>query len=435
MDPDNTTVYPGSIAVRGTDIVDLGPSASIDPQYAAQKRIQADGHVIMPGLVNIHGHASNSLIRGLGADLALQPWLEQICWPCMAQADDEDLYSGVLLSCLEMLLNGVTTFADMWPGVGMAAQAVEKSGQRALLAHNIKDFGEPERGQAELALAVEAWTAWDGHADGRVHVGLGPHSVYTCQPRLLADCADAAQDHGLHIQIHGSETAQEVENSRARFGRSPIELMDEVGLLGNHTVVAHAVHVNSADIDLLQTSGSAVAHNIASNLKLASGIAPIHRFLEEGIRVGIGTDGPGSNDGLDLLKDLKIAALVQKAAEGDPTALSAQQSLAMATTDGAAALGLGDHIGSLEVGKRADLILLDFDSPRFTPRHFDHPGTIRSHLVNCATGADVDTVIVDGKVLVRNGRAVELDTKAIIRAARQSSQRILAAAGWAAGPR
>ncbi|MFQ5858037.1 MAG: amidohydrolase family protein [Anaerolineae bacterium] len=429
LDANSTIHYPGSVAISNGSILAIGPSSEIDSAYMPQERLQARDHVVMPGLINIHGHASNSLIRGLGSDLPLHEWLQKVCWPCMSHADDEDIYNGVLLSCLEMLLNGVTTFADMWAGVGLAAEAVAVSGGRALLAHNIKDFDDPARGERELAIAIEAWERWNGYAGGRVMVGLGPHSVYACRRELLAACADVARSHEIHLQVHGSETAREVEECRAQYGCSPIELMAEVGLLGQQTIVAHAVHLDDSDIQLLQSTASSVAYNIVSNLKLASGIAPVHRYLAAGICVGIGTDGPGSNDGLDLLGDLKYATLVQKVITGDATCLPAETALAMATHYGAQALGIGDRLGTLEVGKQADIILVNLDQPRFTPRHFSYAPNILSLLVACATGADVDTVIVGGQILVRDSQPVSLDPAAIQENAQQSSVKILRASG------
>lgn len=427
-DEANTTYHPGSVAIKDGHIQAVGPSADVDSRFAPGDRIRADEHIVMPGLVNIHGHASNSLIRGLGRDMPLHDWLERVCWPCMNSAREEDIFNGVLLSCLEMLLNGVTAFADMWPGVGLAAEAVGASGQRAMLAHNIKDFGDPARGEVELNAATEAWKQWHGHADGRVMVGLGPHSVYTCQRELLADIAAVADENSLHVQIHGHETTHELALSHEQHGCTPIELMADVGLLGPDTIVAHAVHLSANDIQHLHETDSAVAHNIASNLILASGIAPVQSYLDQGLLVGLGTDGPGSNDGLDLLRDARLAALAQKGSANDATSLTADTALAMMTRHGAQALGMGDEVGSLEVGKQADIILIDLDKPRFTPRHYTHPPNILSHLVNCASGADVDTVIVGGRVLVSNGEPLHLDAEQIQRKAQQSGARVIQAA-------
>ena len=222
LNNENSIINNGSIAINNTKIVEVGNSNLIDDNYVPKIKINSDGFVVMHGLINIHGHASNSLIRGLGKDMALNDWLEKICWPVMDCADDEDIYNGVILSCTEQILNGITTFTDMWVGVGIATEAVSIVGLRAVLAHNIKDFGDIDRGVKELEIAFNAWEKWNGYANGRVLVGFGPHSVYTCEPIILANCAELASKNNIHIQIHGSETAKEVEDCKKRF--SPIAL-------------------------------------------------------------------------------------------------------------------------------------------------------------------------------------------------------------------
>ena len=310
-------------------------------------------------------------------------------------------------------------------GVGLAAEAVKASGQRAMLAHNIKDFGDHERGERELKLAMDVWKQWNGYADGRIQVGLGPHSVYTCMPDLLKACAEQSSSHSIHLQIHGCETKQEVAECEANYGMTPIQLMADVGLLGSQTIVAHAVHMDTSDIAIIKSSGAAVAHNIASNLKLASGIAPVQEFIEEGICVGIGTDGPGSNDGLDLLSDLKYVSLIPKAVRHDATSMPADVVLAMATRSGAEALGMEKTVGSLEPEKAADIITIDFDKPQFTPCHFDNFSNVQSLLVTVATGQSVDTVIVGGNVLVERGQPIFLNSREIQAHAQESARRLL----------
>ena len=426
MDANASIYYPGSVVIKDDKIQAVGPSDVVDDNWEPQNRIEAREHVLMPGLINIHGHASNSLIRGLGGDLKLQDWLSRICWPMMAEARDEDLYNGVLLSALEMLLNGITTFADMWTGVGSAAEAVMKSGLRAMLAHNIKDLGDAARGELELQLALDAYHKWHGNADGRVMVGLGPHSVYTCQPELLKACAQEARTRGIHVQVHASETLLEVEECRTLHqGKSPVQVFEEVGLLGEHTIAAHAVWVDEGDIVLLKQSGTSVAHNISSNLKLGSGVSPVKKFIDTGICVGIGTDGPGSNDGLDILRDLRVAVFVQRGSTGDACVLSADQALRMATIEGAKALGIEKDVGSIEVGKKADLILIDLDKPHLTPHHCHIKSNILSLLVFCASGRDVDHVFVDGELLLADGRTTQLEPCSIKLEAQRSSQRLV----------
>ncbi len=424
MDEQGRWFHPGSIAICQGKIVDIGPSHEVDRRVQPCQRLLASRHLVMPGLINLHCHASNSLIRGLGRDLALRDWLQKVCWRYMAYADEEDLYHAVLLSALEMLLNGITTFADMWTGVGIAAQAVAVSGQRAVLAHNIKDFGDAQRGEDELRTALEAWEKWHGFAAGRVQVGLGPHSVYTCRPELLRQCADLSERHNLLIQIHASETEGEVEECQKVFGNSPIEHLQAAGLLTPRTIIAHAVHLSEGDLRLVAGSGASIAHNVISNLKLASGIAPIYRYLRAGICVGLGTDGAGSNDSLDLLRDLKTAVLVQKALARDATALPTMTALSLVTRNGAQALGLREQLGSLEVGKQADLMMVDLDQPHLLPRDEADMGNMLSLLVYCASGADVDHVLVAGQVLVAYRQPLHLDREEIMHNAQRSRAKI-----------
>lgn len=431
MDAEMRSHYPGSIVVHDGFIQAVGPSDGIDPQFDGVRVVDASDHVVMPGLVNVHGHASNSLIRGLGGELDLQDWIFQVGWPIMVKATDEDLFNATRLCALEMLGNGVTTFADMWHSVGSAAEAVKASGLRGILAYNMKDFADQERGERELQAALEAVASWNGYANDRVSVGLGPHSVYLCQPELLEACGREAHTQGIQIQIHASENQREVDECRSNHEmRSPIQLLSDLGLLGENTIAAHVVCVDDVDIRLLKQSNTAIAHNIISNLKLASGVAPVPQFMREGLRVGMGTDGPGSNDTLDMLKDLKAAILVQRGVSKNAGIMSSKQALRMATIDGADALGMSDLIGSLESGKKADLILIDMDKPHFTPRHYGHEESIYSLLLFCATGADVDYVIVDGDIVLDQGEVVTLDPIEVKRDAQESSQRLLKEAGF-----
>ncbi len=425
LNKDNCILNKGSIAVDKTKIIGVGNSNTLDKEYAPKIKIESEGFVVMPGLINIHGHASNSLIRGLGKDLSLNDWLEKVCWPIMNRADDEDLYNGVMLSCTEQILNGITTFTDMWAGVGISAKAVSTMGQRAVLAHNIKGFGDLDRGIRELESAFNSWEKWNGFANGRVLVGFGPHSVYTCNPQLLTKCAELASKYNILIQIHGCETAAEVRECQKKYGCSPIVLMNHTGILGNRTIVAHSIFVDDEDIRLLSQSKTSVAHNIISNLILSSGIAPITKFIQENICVGIGTDGPGTNDSLDILADLKFASLTQKLVTGNPNCLTTETVLRMATEFGAKAIGLGNQLGSIEVGKLADIILIDFNKAKFTPKHCNENENILSHLVYVATGEDVDTVIVGGEILVKNKQLIDNKLDGILSKAQKSSEKIL----------
>lgn len=424
MNDERVIHNPGSVAIKDDIIHAVGDSSELDSRFAPLRRIDASNHVILPGLINLHCHASNSLIRGIGRDLPLGLWLEQVCWPRMQSADPEDLFHATLLSCVEMLGNGITTFVDMWQEAEATTNAVKQSGQRVHLAYNIKDFGDTERGQGQIARALDAYRRWHGTLNRKISVGLGPHSVYACNETTLSTCAQIMDNDDLSIHIHASETAEEVELAQQQYGVTPIQVLHRLDLLGDRTTVAHAVHVTEDDIQLLRETNTAIAHNISSNLILGSGIAPLKRFLEEDIRTGLGTDGPGSNDALDLLADLRLAVLVQRGVLECAEQISALEALAMVTSEGAKALGMEKRIGSLEAGKKADVILLNLDHPHLYPQWKQLPGNIPNLIVFSARGSDVDTVILDGQILKENNRFTLLEPATIATNAQASFTRI-----------
>ncbi len=426
MDPEGSFFYPGSIAVQDRKIAAIGSSTAVGSEWTARKSIDASRHVIMPGLINTHGHASNSLIRGLGGDLPLQTWLTRICWPMMSSADEQDLFAAVQLSFLELLCNGVTTVADMWQGVDVSARAADELGIRALLAPNIKDYGDPKRGQEELAKNIELHDRWNGHGSGRILIGMGPHSVYTCSSETLEACAQLSEARNLHIQVHASETEREVVECRAHHsGRTPIQVLFERGLITQRTLLAHAVWVQDDEADIIADRGAAVSHNISSNLKLGSGIAPIKMYFEKGICVSLGTDGPGSNDGLDLLRDLRTAIFTQRGIHQDASLLGSRHALEMVTIRGAQALSMEEVTGSLEIGKRADLIMIDLDGPYLTPNHCDDADAIQSLIVFCATGRDVSHVFVDGELIVDRGIPTKIDARDVQERAQKAARKLI----------
>jgi len=427
MDAKDSYYAQGSVAVRCGEIVGVGYSRDVDREWVAAETLDASGHVVMPGLINTHGHASNSLIRGLGGDQTLEQWLTHVCWPMMFGAEDEDLYAGVLLSFLEMLENGITTTADMWKGVEHSARAAYALGMRALVASNIKDFGDPALGRREIAENLAVHERWNGEGSDRVSIGLGLHSVYTCTADTVRACADLARSKGLHIQVHAAETEQEVAECREKNrGKTPIQQLSACDLISSRTLLAHAVWVDEADADLIVQGGAAVSHNISSNLKLGSGIAPLAMFREKGICVALGTDGPGSNDGLDLLRDLRTAVFSQRGIQRDPTLISSRQALEMVTCSGARALSLEQVTGTIEIGKRADIITVNLDQPHLTPHYEGDKKAIQSLLVYCATGRDVDHVFVDGELLVVGGRHLKVDRNEVMSRAQQASRKLLA---------
>ena len=419
----------GWVAISGNRIVAVGPG---DPPVSTgrpKRRIDATGTVVMPGLVSCHGHACNSLVRGMAEDRPLHEWLTEVLWPAMSHAGPDEVYRGALLSAVEMLRSGVTCFADMWTEVPSTARAVEQVGLRALLAYNLRDFGDPENTSVEIERAVRAWRECDGLGDGRIRVGLGPHSIYACTPELLRRARELASEHGLLLQIHVSETRREFEQSVERHGLSPIAYLDRMGFLGPDVVAAHVVWLGDGDLDILRKRGVSVAHCVASNLKLGSGVAPVRTFRNAGVAVGVGTDGPASNNSLDILADLKIAALLQKGVGHAPREMPAADVVAMATVDGAGILGLGGELGRLAPGYLADVILVDATGAHIAPFHPHDPAQAYAHLVYSAKSTDVRTVIVDGRIRMLDGAIVGLDERSVIEGARKASSRILVAAG------
>ena len=428
MDYERRLLPSGSVAISGNRIVGVGPCEELDSVWRPKRRIDAAGTLVMPGLVSCHGHACNSLVRGMAEDRTLHEWLNEVLWPAMSHAGPDEVYRGALLSAVEMLRSGVTCFADMWTEVPATARAVEEVGLRALLAYNLRDFGDPGRTAIEIDRAVRAWRECDGMGDGRIRIGLGPHSIYACTPEMLRRVRELASEHGLLLQIHVSETRQEFEQSLERHGLSPIAYLERMGFLDSDVIAAHVVWLADGDLNILRQRGISVAHCVASNLKLGSGVAPVVALRNAGIAVGVGTDGPASNNALDVLGDLKIAALLQKGVGHVPRAMPAAEVVAMATVDGAAILGLGNELGRLVPGYLADVILVDATGAHFTPFHPRDPAQAYAHVVYSAKSSDVRTVIIDGRIRMLDGKIVGLDEKAVIAGAQQASSRILVAA-------
>ena len=429
MDDERRILPCGSVAISDNRIVSISPGKYLDSALRAKQQVDAAGMIVMPGLVSCHGHACNSLVRGLAEDRTLHEWLHEVLWPAMSHAGPDEVYWGSLLSAVEMLRSGVTCFADMWTEVPSTARAVEAVGLRALLAHNLRDFGDSERTEIEINRAIQAWRSHDGTGDGRIRIGLAPHSIYACTETMLRRARDLASEHELLLQIHLSETRQEFDQSLERHGSTPVAFLDQVGFLGPDVIAAHVVWLGDGDLEILRQREIRVAHCVASNLKLGSGVSPVIGLRDAGIRVGLGTDGPASNNSLDLFGEMKLAALLQKGVGHAPKKMPATDMVAMATADGAAILGLGHELGQLAPGYLADLILVDATGAHLTPFYPDHPTQPYAHLVYSAKSTDVRTVIVDGIVRMLDGEILGLDENAVLGGAERASASILAAAG------
>lgn len=407
----------GEIAIQGDRIAAVGPRGSIPADYQADRVIDGSGMVALPGLINCHTHAAMTLLRSYADDLPLMEWLSQKIWPVEEKLEPEDIYWGTMLCCLEMIKSGTTTFADMYFEMNQAAAAVEKSGLRACLSRGLIG-NAPNAGQA-LAESIAFVKEWNGRAGGRIKVMLGPHAPYTCPSDYLRQVVEAAGANQVGIHIHVAETTDEIEQIKAGYNQTPVGYLHHAGLFELPVLAAHCVHLDEADIEILARHQVGVAHCPESNMKLASGIAPVARLLEAGVMVGLGTDGAASNNNLDLLEEMHSAALLQKVATGNPTVMPAFTALSMATTGGAGVLGLDGEIGLLKAGMKADLILINLHRPHYYPLH-----NLIANLVYAAQSADVDTVIVDGEVLMEGRRVLTMDEEKVIWETQQRAIRL-----------
>lgn len=403
MDPDLTEFRDGAVAIRGEQIVAVGGSETVGRRSARQV-IDARGGIVMPGLVNTHTHAAMTLFRGLADDVPLMRWLNDHIFPAEAALDPHQVYCGALLACAEMILSGTTTFCDMYLFEDAVARAVQAAGMRAVVGEVLFDFPSPNYGPIERGFDYTADLIARYRDDPLITIAVEPHSPYLCAPDLLQRAFELAGRHGLPMVTHLAETVSEVQTVRQRYGRTPVEHLEQLGVLGPHVLACHCVQLSETDIERLRRYDVKVSHNPESNMKLASGIAPVPDLIAAGVCVGLGTDGAASNNNLDLLLEMDTAAKLAKVHRLDPTALDAATVLRMATSAGARALGLEARIGSLEPGKRADIILLDMHKPHLTPLY--HPA---SQLVYAARGSDVATVIINGRIVMQDGRILTFD--------------------------
>ncbi|MGN7455756.1 amidohydrolase [Paenibacillus pasadenensis] len=413
-------VVRGHMVVDGDRIVYIGEER---PQEADEISVRIDGsrRVYMPGLINTHGHAAMSLLRGFSDDEALQTWLQDYMWPMEAKFTDADVKWGTSLAVLEMLKSGTTTFVDMYDRMDQVAQVVERSGMRGVLMRGAIGLCPEEVQREKLAEAVQFAKDWNGAADGRIATMMSPHAPYTCPPAFIEAFVQAAHDLDLPMHTHMSETRAEVEQNMREYGLRPVAHLDRLGLFSRPSFVAHAVHLTDEEIALLAERGVAVSHNPASNLKLASGVARVPELLKAGVAVSLGTDSAASNNNLDLFDEIRLAALVHKGVSGDPTVVPAMQALQLATLGGAATIRQPE-LGALKAGLKADFISLDADQPHFYPRT-----DIVSHLVYSASGRDVRDVWVDGRQVVQGGVCLLLDEEKILAEAEACYRRLAGA--------
>ena len=402
-----------SILIKDNLIAEISPD--ID-ESDVSKTIDATGKIVLPGLINTHTHLSMTLFRGLADDLSLDSWLNDHIWPMEANLNGDYCYIGALLGAVELIKSGTTTFSDMYFYMEDVARAVDEAGIRAVLSYGMIDFGDEEKRKNEINENLTLFKACDGMADGRIKVFFGPHSPYTASEELLIKVRELVDEYNMGIHIHVSETQKEIEDVSAEKGLRPFEYLDKIGFLGPDVVAAHSVWLSDNEIEIIKKNNVKISHNPCSNMKLASGIAPVSKLIENDICVSIGTDGASSNNNLDLIEELKTASLLQKVSTLDPKVLTSDEAVAMGTIKGAETLGLESEIGSIEVGKKADIILIDTNSANMVP----DSSSLSSNIIYSANGSNVDTTICDGKILMENKKLVVLDEEEIYKKARQA---------------
>ena len=425
MDESLTQYDPGALAVRGDSIVAVGPEADIKKEYAAQETFDCCGKILMPGLINAHTHVPMTLLRGLADDLRLDVWLQGYMWPVEREfVSPEFVRLGTQIACAEFIRSGVTTFNDMYFFEEEVAQATAEAGLRAVCGQSVLKFPTSDAPSYEDAMARARGfiQTWKGHE--LIVPAIAPHAPYTTTADMLRETAELAKEFDVPLHIHLAETSFEVENMREEQGMPVIPYVKKQGLFEAKVIAAHCVHVDIGEIRTLKNHGAGVAHNPSSNLKLASGFAPVTKMLEAGLNVGIGTDGPASNNNLDMFEEMRLASFVAKAASNDPTSVPAQTALTMATRFGAQALHLGHLTGSLTPGRRADLIVVDLSPVHNSPRFRRDPNNAYAQIVYAAKSADVSDVMVNGKWLMRDRQLLTLNEGELLDQASEIAKKI-----------
>lgn len=397
-------VKKSSILVVDDTIQEINSSLN---ENDAEVVIDGTNKITMPGLINTHSHVAMTLLRGVGDDQSLQTWLEEYIWPKEANLNEELVYWGSKLAMAEMIKTGTTTFNDMYFYMEETAKAVDEAGMRAVLGYGMIDLFDEEKMKSELKESEKLIKNCHNTCDNRVTVAVAPHAPYTCSEELLIESKKLASKNDLKLHIHVSETKKEVNDLKNNTGKTPFEYLDSIGVLDSNTVAAHGVWTTPDEMNIIKEKGVSIAHNPSSNMKLASGIAPVTEYLEKDINVGIGTDGVSSNNNLDMFSEMKLTAFLQKVNTLDPRVLPTKETFAMATKNGAKSLGI--NAGNLQEGKLADIILVDTLVPHMTPVR-----NALSNIIYSSLGSDVDTVICNGKILLENKELKTINEQEII---------------------
>lgn len=410
QDKNRRQIKDGAIIIEGDKIKEIGKSGDLEKKCKkAEKVIEGRGKVALPGLINIHGHLAMTLLRGYADDLALEDWWLNYVYPAESKFGKKEVYWGSLLAMAEMLKSGTTCFSDFYYYQGETARAARQIGMRGVLGCAFLDAPTFEYKDSETAFRSAEKTIKAVENDNLIKVLVAPHMFQTTSLKTYRRVKDFARRNNLLLQTHTSETKQEVEFSLKKYKQRPVEVLAKNKILDEKTSLAHCCWLNSREIKILAASGASAIHCPVSNMKLASGFAPLPEMLRAGVNVALGTDGACSNNNLDIMEEMKFAALLHKGRRLDPTIINSQTVLDMATVNGAKALGWDQEIGSLESGKKADLIIVDFNRPHLAPVH-----NIVSHLVYSASGSDVETTIINGKIVMENRRLNKVDEKEIL---------------------
>lgn len=416
MESRENPIVEGDLAIESDKIVGVG---AVPIGFKADYVIDGSNQLVMPGLINAHTHMAMSLMRNYADDMPLMEWLSDKIWPIEAGLKPEDVYLGTMLSIAEMIRTGCTTFNDMYFEMEEVAKAVENSGVRATLARGM--IGNDTEGLEKLDNAQALYENWHGAADGRIRVAIAPHAPYTCSDSYIKKSVDLAKKMNTEIHIHLSESLFEVNESLEKYQLTPIEKMKKLGVFDVKTNAAHCVHLHDQDFKILKDNNVSVLYNPSSNLKLGNGFAQVSKMIEMGINVALGTDGSSSNNNINMFEELHLCALVNKGITGDPTVLPAYTALETATINGAKALGMEHEIGSIKVGKKADVIMIDLSKPHLHPKY-----DLVAMLVYSAAASDVCTVLCNGQILMEDYKIKTFDETDIIKRADEAAHLLVA---------
>jgi len=426
MNEGRTILDDGALAIKGDSIVAVGSRAEIEAKYSASDTLNASGKLVLPGFINGHTHVPMTLFRGVHDDVTLDDWLRKYIFPAEAKNVTEEFVRwGTRLAAAEQIRAGVTTYADMYYFEDAVAEETKAAGMRGVLGETFIDFPAPDnKNEAAMLTYTDAFLKkWQG--DPLIHASVAPHSIYTCSKKTLEDTSALARKYHAPILIHVSEMKKEWDDSQKQNGMSPVQYLDKVGVLGPDVVAAHCIFVDATDRKTLADRHVGCVHNPSSNMMLASGVSPVPEMRAAGVAVGLGTDGPaGSNNDLDIMEEMDLAAKLAKITKGDPLALNAKATVEMATIDGARALHMEKEIGSLEAGKKADLVLLDLDKPNAVPMY-----EVYAQIAYALKGSDVSTVIIDGEPVMRDHKLLTVNEAEAVAKAQEYKKKIAASLG------